>query len=160
MATATKQKLTKQEKKFIEIKAETGNGTLAAKEAFGITNDNYAGVKAHELLRLPKIQGAIADALPDDLLAQVHLEGLQAVFTDKYNSDEPDYATRQKYLDAAYKLKGSYAAERHANTNVNINVEASSDIDIIASRVAEELKVQKTKYHEEDTTDEGLRDDS
>lgn len=133
-------KLTKQEKKFIEIKAETGNGTLAAKEAFGIENSNYAGVKAHELLRNPKIVNAIQEALPDELLVQVHLEGLQATkrsgtggmkigigTNGEVNDfghteiDEPDYAVRHKYLDSAYKLKGSYAAEKHVNLNLDAN---------------------------------------
>jgi hypothetical protein len=51
--------------------------------------------------------------LPDKKLIEVHKAGLKATFTDKFNTDEPDYSTRHKYLESAYKLKGSYAAEKH-----------------------------------------------
>ena len=51
-----KQKLSNQEKKFVEEYREEGNGTQAVKDAFGETDDNRAGVKAHALLRNPKIQ--------------------------------------------------------------------------------------------------------
>lgn len=133
-------KLTKQEKKFVEIKAETGNGAFAAKEAFAIEDSNYAAVKASRLLRKDNIIQAIQDALPDELLAQVHLEGLQATkrsgtggmkigigTNGEVNDfghteiDEPDFAVRHKYLDSAYKLKGSYAAEKHVNLNLDAN---------------------------------------
>lgn len=65
----------------------------------------------------------IADALPDNLLAKVHLEGLNA--TDS-KTGERDYAVRHKYLDSAYKLKGSYAPEKHTNTNLNVNVDTAA----------------------------------
>lgn len=132
-------KLTKQEKKFVKIKAETGNGTLAVQEAFDIEDPNYAGVKAHRLLSKDKIVNAIQEALPDELLATVHLEGLMATkrsgtggmkigigVDGKVNDfghteiDEPDYAVRHKYLDSAYKLKGSYSAEKHVNLNIDV----------------------------------------
>lgn len=117
------QKLTKQEKKFIDIKAETGNGTLAVKEAFGIEDSNRAAVRANYLLRKPNIINAIQAALPDELLAQVHLEGLNATRSfplgEGEYEDAPDYAVRHKYLDSAYKLKGSYAAEKHVNLNID-----------------------------------------
>lgn len=108
-------KLTKQEKKFVEIKAETGNGTLAAKEAFDIEDSNYAGVKAHDLLRNPKIIKALDEALPDDLLQEVHLEGLNASF-----KGEPDYSVRHKYLDSAYKIKGAYAPEKQIIATIDV----------------------------------------
>lgn len=62
---------------------------------------------------------------PDKFLAKVHKEGLKA--TKKENEivgrdgkgqpeyalvDVEDYATRHRYLDSAYKLKGKYAAEK------------------------------------------------
>jgi len=43
--------------------------------------------------------------LPDAKLAKAHKEGLEAYSKDK----EPDFTVRHKYLDTAYKLKGSYA---------------------------------------------------
>lgn len=129
-----KRKLSKQEKKFIEIKTETGNGTLAAKKAFNIKNANSAGVKAYELLRNPNIINAIEKALPDDLLAQVHSEGLNAK-KGKY----PDYAVRHKYLDSAYKVKGSYAPEKSVHLNVLLETEQRNKILGITSKVLEEM---------------------
>jgi phage terminase small subunit len=133
-------KLSKQERKFIEIKAETGNGTLAAKEAFGIDKDNNAAVKAHELLRNPKIVNALQEALPDELLAKVHKEGLEAT-----REDQPDFAVRHKYLDSAYKLKGSYAAEKHLNINLEVNEEERNKILGIASKVIENMTHEEVK---------------
>lgn len=142
-------KLTKQEKKFVEIKAITGNGTFAAKEAFAIEDPNYAGVKANRLLRKDKIVNAIQEALPDELLAEVHKEGL---FATKPNfekqedgtyenvSDEPDYAVRHKYLDSAYKLKGSYAAEKSISITAQVNIENKQQVEGIASKVLEQMK--------------------
>lgn len=109
-------KLTKQEKSFVKIKALTGNGTKAAQEAFGIKDRNYAGVKAHDLLSKPKIIDALAEALPDELLAQIHREGLfasKAIYKEVDGNhekidEEPDYAVRHKYLDTAYKIKGKF----------------------------------------------------
>ena len=124
--------LTKQEKIFVEIKAETGNGTKAAKKAFKIKDSNYAGVKAHRLIRKDKIVNAIEEALPDELLAKVHREGLSAskeVWKNNNESgeiekvsEEPDYAVRHKYLDTAYKLKGSYAPEKSVSLNIEVPV--------------------------------------
>lgn len=73
----------------------------------------------------------VEEYLPDTDLAKVHKEGLKAtkrsgtggmkigIGTDGKVSDmghteidEPDYATRHKYLDTAYKLKGVYAPEK------------------------------------------------
>jgi len=48
--------------------------------------------------------------MPDEKLAKVHNEGLEAVSKD----GEKDYATRHKYLDTAYKIKNKYP-----NTIVN-----------------------------------------
>jgi len=120
-------KLTKQEKKFVEIKAETGNGTLAVREAFGIEDDNYAAVKASRLLRKDNIVKSIEERLPDDLLDRVHLEGLEATnvrFTPEGEQIKvPDFATRHKYLDTAHKLKGTYAPDKH----VTVTIEAPSE---------------------------------
>ena len=92
-----KDKLTKQEAKFTKVVAETGNKTLAVKTAFGIKDDNYAGVKGNRLLRKDKIQKAIksiADSIPDDLLITKHkllLEQKQLayfIFSKKIEDDE------------------------------------------------------------------------
>lgn len=58
--------------------------------------------------------------LPDSLLAKKHLEGLNAVFTDKYNTDAEDFATRHKYLETAYKIKNKMPKDANL-TAVQIN---------------------------------------
>lgn len=73
--------------------------------------------------------------LPDKTLAKVHKEGLGAIkkehkIVDRDDDGKPiydfvdvdDYATRHKYLDTAYKLKGSYAPEKKANINLNVEI--------------------------------------
>ena len=129
-------KLTKKERGFVKDYVATGNGTLSALKNYDIKSkdpQNVAAVIANENLTKPKIQKAIDERLPDDLLDQVHLEGLKANRVISANitygdADEktndfievPDYATRHKYLDSAYKVKGSYAAEKHTNLNINV----------------------------------------
>lgn len=135
-----KPKLTKQEAKFVEIKAETGNGTKAAQEAFGIEDPNYAAVKANRLIRKDNIVKSIQEALPDELLAKVHKEGLEAT-----REDEPDFAVRHKYLDSAYKLKGLYAAEKHLNINFEVSKEEREKILGIASKVIENMTHEEVK---------------
>jgi hypothetical protein len=70
------------------------------------------------------------DYLPDELLKEVHLEGLQATKKQFRNNVatgeieevaiEPDHAVRHKYLDSAYKLKGSYAPEKSVNLDIEV----------------------------------------
>lgn len=47
-------------------------------------------------------QELVQEYLPDDLLVKVHKDGLE----------NDDANTRHRYLDTAYKLKGSYAPEK------------------------------------------------
>ena len=63
--------------------------------------------------------------MPDSDLAKVHKEGLNASVSKRVGDEEiiePDYNARHKYLDTAYKLKGSYAPERRVNVNVDIGL--------------------------------------
>ena len=124
--SASKIKLTKQEKKFVEIKAETGNGTLAAQKAFKIKNPEYAAVKANRLIRKDNIVNALEEALPEKLLFERHIELLNKREKSivEYRSkeaggnniyevlDQPETMAVSKGLDMAYKLKGSYAPEK------------------------------------------------
>ena len=48
--------------------------------------------------------------LDDEALMHCLYEGLEAVKIEEYIRDfYPDYPTRAKYLDMAFRLKGSYA---------------------------------------------------
>lgn len=75
--TPTLPPLTKQENVFVQVVAETGNRTKAAKKAFGIKDDNYAGLKGSRMIRKDKIVKTLksmADHLPIELLAENHLK--------------------------------------------------------------------------------------
>lgn len=117
--------LTKKEKGFVEDYIETGNATEAALNNYDTEDENVAASIGSQNLRKLKIQTAInsiAESIPDSDLIRVHLEGLQAgkkIFKNNNESgeielvsEEPDHAVRHKYLDSAYKLKGTYAPEK------------------------------------------------
>lgn len=145
-------KLTHKEKGFVKdiVKGETG--TQAALNNYDTESYGTAGVIAHENLKKPKIISALEEALPDELLAQVHKEGLFAT-KPNYSStkdpvtgvaekidEEPDYAVRHKYLDTAYKLKGNYAPEKSININAQFNLENKEEVETIASKVLEQMR--------------------
>ena len=80
-------------------------------------------------------QELVEKYLPDETLVKVHQEGLQATTKKPHLIDrddkgrpvyeyvpEEDYATRHRYLDSAYKLKGSYAPDKSINLNANVNI--------------------------------------
>lgn len=142
-------RLSKKEKGFIKdiVKGETG--TQSALNNYDTKNENVAGAIASENLRKPKIINAIqsiAERIPDELLERVHLEGLEAgkhIFKNNNNSGEiedmgieADFATRHKYLDSAYKLKGSYAPDKSLNINLNVK-----SIDPTDPNILEALKI-------------------
>jgi phage terminase small subunit len=121
--------LTRKQKGFVKAIIQGKNGTEAALEVYETDKRNVAEVIASENLSKPIIIDAIEDALPDELLAKVHKEGLSAskqVFKNNNETgeienvgEEPDFSVRHKYLDSAYKIKGKYAAEKSINVNVN-----------------------------------------
>lgn len=134
--------LTKKQKGFVKDYLETGNGVESALANYDTTDYSTAGAIASENLNKPKIVNAIQEALPDELLARIHLEGLNATKRSgtggmrigigedgKVNDfghtdiDEPDYAVRHKYLDSAYKIKGTYSPEK----SITLNIEHSTD---------------------------------
>ncbi len=127
-------KLTRKQAAFVQAYVETGVGAQAAKKAYDISPDDHklASVMGAQNLAKASIQQAVQEALPDDLLRKVHLEGLYAtkgIYVEGSRVDEDaDFTTRAKYLDMAYKVKGSYAAERHENVNLNVKVEPSERI--------------------------------
>lgn len=135
-------KLTKKQRGFVKDLIKIGNGTKAALANYDTDDEDVAGVIASENLGKPKIQEAINNALPDDLLSRKHLEGLDAIFTDRYNTEEPDYDARFKYLDSAYKLKGSYAPEKSQRLQVNLNTssEGIKELTELAAQISAKIK--------------------
>jgi phage terminase small subunit len=131
--------LTRKQEVFVEKYIETGgNGTKAALDAYDTDNYMTAAAIASENLTKPKVQNALAEALPDDLLAKVHLEGLfatRAIFNKDGDNvgEDADFGIRAKYLDMAYKLKGQYAPEKRLN--VNVDAEPSERIKELARKL-------------------------
>ena len=105
--------LTKKRKGFVKDYLDTGIGTLAVKKNFDVANDKTASVMASELLDDPKVQEAIADALPDELLAEKHLALLNKMIGKEIDVNAVKYG-----LEMAYKIKGTYAPEKSSTLNV------------------------------------------
>ena len=144
------QKLRKKQKEFVKNYLANGeNGTQAVIESgYNVKNKRVATVIGSENLTKPDIIEAIeakkrtiAESIPDELLTEVHLQGLQAIKTDG-ESVSIDFPTRHKYLETGYKLKGSFAPDK---VDLGIDIKPS-DINLkeIADRVEEELKQRKT----------------
>ncbi len=182
--------LTKQDVKFVQEVVTTGNKTQAAQKAYGIKDENYAGVKANRLIRKDKIQKAIksiAESIDDkeviekhqSLLRSTHLDHMVFPLGPKTN-EEKEVWIEQKRLEAekkkilwnerdvlsdeeitellksvncttrrfvhgetarhvyfwaqdnkavkdgvelAYKIKGTFAAEKHININFDVEKE-------------------------------------
>jgi phage terminase small subunit len=176
--------LTKKQKGFVKDYIETGIGSLAVKKNYNVVTDETARAIATENLTKPLIVKAIQEALPDGLLAEKHLELLQAVTLSsfkfsKHDTDEdirelvnsipgheimyirtnydsnkidivdktaylkiPDSIAQDKALDKAYKLKGSYAAEKTTSLNVNVAVDNSNKTELEAMREEFEDKLR------------------
>lgn len=107
---------TLRQRKAIAILAENGGIVSDAMRKAG-----YSKISAATPKKLTEsiAYKAYADRIPDDLLERVHLEGLKAHF-----KGEPDFTARHKYLDSAYRLKGSYAPEKSQSLNISLEVTA------------------------------------
>lgn len=75
------------------------------------------------------------DYLPDELVVQRHQELInKREVIKKFNGegeliDQPDTQAVSKGVDMAYKLKGHYAPEKHANINLNLDATTESKIE-------------------------------
>jgi len=147
-------KLTKKEKNFVKEYVKTGHGVESVLKTYDTKDYSTAGNIASENLKKPKIIDAImsiAERIPDELLEKVHLEGLVATKISSIRKltpdgpediEEPDYATRHKYLDSAYKLKGSYAPDKNININMNVKTIDPTDETILNSLKAIQDKLE------------------
>lgn len=95
-------KPTKKQKGFVKDYLETGNATEAAARNYNVKNRHVAQVIGDENMAKPVVQSLVEEMFPDSELYRLHREGL---------FDE-DLGIRHKYLDTAYKIKGTYAPER------------------------------------------------
>lgn len=145
--------LTRKQKGFVKDYIDSGNGTQAALKNYDIespTPEVVAGSIATENLKKPQIQRAIAESLPDDLLAEKHLALLNKQEVRLKNNNETgeidvvptgeiDVIAVSKGLDMAYKLKGSYAPEKSQSINLNFEVKDTKHLEI-ADKYEKEIK--------------------
>ena len=104
------------------IKAYIENNGNAAK-AYRSTHPKYKGENAKVMgcrmltkINLETVELLNEMEMTDQQLHQKLKEGLDAkksISTKDDLIDVDDFPTRQKYLDMAYKLKGTYPAEKH-----------------------------------------------
>lgn len=112
--------------------------TLKQKKAAAITLENggvvssamleagYSPAMAKNPQKLTESKGwqeLLKDYLPDKTLIEVHQEGLLAtkIVTSptEPDSEVPDFPTRHKYLETAYKLKRYLGPEAQVNNQFN-----------------------------------------
>lgn len=121
-----KSKLSVKEKNFgKEFVSNGGNGVQAALKTYNTNSYTVAGSIATENLKKPKVTNyieSIADQIPDALLVERHIQLLNKTTKVYKNNmttgeveevgEEIDGIAVKSGLDMAYKLKGSYAAEK------------------------------------------------
>lgn len=136
-------RLTHKEKGFVKDVAKGETIVQAALNNYDTEDYMTAANIGSENLKKPKIINALDEALPDELLNEIHREGLYAT-REYYNSkgelqgDVADFAVRHKYLDSAYKLKGKYAPDK--TINVNVEVETSPEVEEATKVLNEHFK--------------------
>lgn len=127
---------TPKEKRIAKEFVRTGNKSEAYRIAYNAENMKLTTIhrEAVATLSKPQVVSEIvklmnAHGMSDKDLLTTHTEGLNAT---KVHGNElievPDYATRHKYLDTAYKLKGltdNASKDKSSNTQiafvVNVN---------------------------------------
>jgi len=139
-------RLTKKQKGFVKDYVKTGIGEIAALNNYDIQAKDKGEVArsiACENLTKPYIVKAIeniADKIPNELLVEKHLELL--------NKEDVlrgiDVNAVKAGLDMAYKLKGSYAPEKHLiKSKIDFsNLENLSNDEL--DRLERELKSNST----------------
>jgi len=144
--------LTKKQKGFVKDYVRIGIASQAVKRNYpDIKTDLSARVQGSRLLTNDNVVKSIAERLPDDLLEERHLELLNKRETISRVTEEgelikhdlgPDVQGVSKGLDMAYKLKGSYAAEKTTSLNVNVEarLEDKSGLEAIREEYEEKLK--------------------
>jgi hypothetical protein len=115
--------LTVKQRKFVAEYARLGNGTEAALAAYDTADRNTARAIAAENLAKPAVQRAVGELLDAGGLSDAKLAEIHTSYLVLADADDPQLkALGLKALDMAYKLKGSYAPERH-------RIEAARAID-------------------------------
>ncbi len=100
-------RLTRKEKGFVADLAKGKNGTQAALNNYDTDNPRVAASIASENLTKPNIVKALADAFPDELLQEKHLELLRAAHleTMTFPLGPRTNAEKQDWLDRRHEKK-------------------------------------------------------
>lgn len=93
---------------------------------------------------MQEIEKRIQDEFPDGILAERHKALLYKNELDREGNDtgQPDTQAVAKALDMAYKLKGSYAAEKKMVMNANVEVKPT-DENLEAIRLEFEKRIKE-----------------
>lgn len=155
---------TKKQKKAVAKMVE--NGGVASK---AMIESGYSEATAKTPQKLTESKGfkeLLEQYIPDDELVKIHKEGLHATklngvggmkvglkkgeFEDIGHADieTPDYPTRHKYLDTAYKIKGSYAPEKTVSFNANVDVTHKIEAQKLAEEYETKLRECILKKHD------------
>ena len=181
MQTLTrKNRLTKKERNYVKEYIKTGgDGTIAALRSYDVEKSkspmNTAAAISSENLNKPHIVKAIQEMLPDDLLAERHLELLnkREVRITRINGqeekeliDSPDTQAVTRALDMAYKIKGSYAPEKRIIANITLKTQELSDEELeelaykpIKAEVLSDIKTKPAIISKEELTSRVINGD-
>jgi hypothetical protein len=125
----------KQKKAFKQVLSGTKITKAMVSAGYSVSTSRSTG----KLTNSKGWQELMEQHLPDSLLAKKHKEGLNATSKTPQISgrdnkgapeyeyvDEPDFSTRHKYLDTAYKLKGRYSSSEGGNKTLVLIVTGES----------------------------------
>lgn len=106
----------KQKRALMKIVENHGNVSQAM---LAVGYDPSSAKNPKILTQSKGFQELLDQYLPDELLTNVHLQGLKAtrIHTSHTEPDKevPDFAVRHKYLDTAYKVKGKIKDDSSIN---------------------------------------------
>src|ERR1700734_1172040 len=106
--------LTKKQRKFVNEYADTGNGSLAVKEAgYDVANDETARAIASENLTKPNIQAELKKLGFDS-------NNAKRVIGEILNDETIEPQHRIKAAENVFKVMGDYAPEKHFNVDVTL----------------------------------------
>lgn len=115
---------TLRQKKAIEKVLES-HGQLAVSKA--MLEAGFAPTTAKNPIQLTESKAwkeLVDDYIPDELLAKIHLEGLNATklhsSLTEPDQEVPDYPTRKGYLELGYKVKGRIQQPESTTNQTNI----------------------------------------
>ncbi len=112
--------LTKKQRAFVNIYADTGNGLQSVKRAkYAVKNDATAAVIATENLSKPNVKEELAKLGFDS-------NNAKRVVGEILNNDGAEHRDRLKAAEQVFKVNSDFAPEKHIVAN--LEVEATPEI--------------------------------